>query len=54
MTIEMKKAYMKENNFAGLVRELVEGGGLEVQDAVEYVYDMKTLSRDEFRQKYFK
>ncbi len=54
MTIEMKKAYLKEINAAKLVKEFVEGGGLDVSDAVDYVYDMKTLSREEFRQKYFK
>lgn len=54
MTFEMKKAYLKEINAAKLVKEFVQGGGLDVEDAVDYVYDMKTLSREEFRQKYFK
>lgn len=53
MTIEMKKAYLKENGWAKLVRELVEGGGWEVEDAVEHIYDSKTLTREEFFAKYF-
>ena len=50
----MKKEFIKNNNLTGMVRELVEGLGMNSVDAIEYVYDMKTMSNEEFAKKYFK
>ena len=50
----MKKEFIKNNNLTGMVRELVEGLGMNSADAIEYVYDMKTMSNEEFAKKYFK
>ena len=50
----MKKEFIKNNNLTGMVRELVEGLGMNSVDAIEYVYDMKTMSNEEFTKKYFK
>lgn len=44
----MKKEFIKNNNLTGMVRELVEGLGMNSVDAIEYVYDMKTMSNEEF------
>lgn len=44
----MKKEFIKNNNLMGMVRELVEGLGMNSSDAIEYVYDMKTMSNEEF------
>ena len=44
-TLESMKQFIRENNFTALVNELVT--------AVEYVYDMKTLSKAQFASKYF-
>ena len=51
---KMKKEFIKNNNLTGMVRELVEGLGMNSVDAIEYVYDMKTMSNEEFAKKYFK
>ena len=53
-TKKMKKEFIKNNNLTGMVRELVEGLGMNSADAIEYVYDMKTMSNEEFAKKYFK
>lgn len=37
-----------------MFRELVDGLGMNSEDAIEYVYDMKTMSDEEFAKKYFK
>jgi hypothetical protein len=50
----MKKEFIKNNNLTGMVRELVEGLGMNSVDAIEYVYDMKTMSNEEFAKKYLK
>lgn len=50
----MKKEFIKNNNLTGMVRELVEGLGMNSVDAIEYVYDMKTMSNEEFAEKYLK
>lgn len=50
----MKKEYIKNNNLTGMVRELVEGLGMNSADAIDYVYDMKTMSNEEFSKKYLK
>lgn len=50
--LESMKSYIREHNFAGLVKELVVGLDMDVASAVEYVYDMKTLSKAEFAGKY--
>ena len=46
-TLESMKQFIRENN------ELVTGADMDVADAVEYVYDMKTLSKAQFASKYF-
>lgn len=51
---KMKKEFIKNNNLTGMVRELVEGLGMNSVDAIEYVYDMKTMSNEEFAKKYLK
>jgi hypothetical protein len=50
----MKKEFIKNNNLTGMVRELVEGLGMNSVDVIEYVYDMKTMSNEEFAKKYLK
>ena len=50
----MKKEFIKNNNLTAMVRELVEGLGMNSADAIDYVYDMKTMSNEEFSKKYFK
>lgn len=50
----MKKEFIKNNNLTGMVRELVEGLGMNSVDAIDYVYDMKTMSNEEFAKKYLK
>ena len=44
----MKKEFIKNN------RELVDGLGMNSADAIDYVYDMKTMSDEEFAKKYLK
>lgn len=51
-TNEMKTC-IKNLNKTHLVKELVEGLDMAVEDAVSYVYDQLTLSKDEFVAKYF-
>ena len=50
----IKKEFIKNNNLTGMVRELVDGLGMNSVDAIEYVYDMKTMSNEEFAKKYLK
>lgn len=50
----MKKEFIKNNNLTGMVRELVEGLGMNSVDAIDYVYDMKTMTNEEFSKKYLK
>lgn len=52
-TLESMKQFIRENNFTALVNELVTGADMDVADAVEYVYNMKTLSKAQFASKYF-
>ena len=47
------KSYIRENNLTHLVKELVTETDMDVASAVEYVYDMKTLSKAQFASKYF-
>ena len=49
---EDKKAYIKAHGECDAVKELVECLGVRVEDGIEYVYDMLTLSKDEFAHKY--
>lgn len=53
MKLEAMKSYIRENNLTHLVKELVTGADMDVASAVEYVYDMKTLSKAQFASKYF-
>lgn len=54
MKINEMKEFIKENGKAHLVKELVTGMDMDVESAVEYVYDMITLTRKEFASKYLK
>ena len=53
MTFEEKKQYLREAGWVKLVAELVSAG-YKLEDAVDIVYDMKKMSRDEFASKYIK
>ena len=53
ITLEAMKSYIKTQGKAHLVKELVVGMDMEVSDAVEYVYDHITMSKEEFSKKYF-
>ena len=50
--IETMKDYLRKNNLVHLVSELVKGLDMDVDGAIEYVYDSKTLSEVEFAKKY--
>lgn len=52
MTLNEKKAYIREMGKTALVEELVTNGDFDVETAVDYVYDMITLTNAEFRLKY--
>ena len=52
MTREEYKAWARENNVVGLVAELV-AADIYIDDALRYVWDMKNLTKDEFKAKYF-
>lgn len=52
-TNEMKEL-IKRNGKAHLVKELVTGMDMDVESAIEYVYDMITLTRKEFANKYIR
>ena len=52
MTREEYKAWARENNVVKLVAELV-AIGTDIDGALEYVWDMKNLTKDEFKAKYF-
>lgn len=54
MKINEMKEFIKKNGKAHLVKELVTGMDMDVESAVEYVYDMITLTRKEFASKYLK
>lgn len=51
-TLESMKSFIREHNFTSLVNELVVGADMDVASAVEYVYDMKTLTKAQFASKY--
>lgn len=53
MTISEKKAYIKSQDKADMVKELVEGVDMSVEAAVSYVYDILTLTKEQFVAKYF-
>lgn len=52
MTREEYKAWARENNVVHLVAELV-AADTDIDSALEYVWDMKNLSKKEFVAKYF-
>jgi hypothetical protein len=52
--IEMMKEYLRNNNLTHLVRELVSGLGMDVNSAIEYVYDGQVLNKEQFSKKYFR
>ena len=51
-TVEEMKTYIKENGYTRFVCEL-RSAGFDLEEAVEYVYDQHTLTREDFRAKYF-
>ena len=53
MTITEMKDFIKSSGNAHLVKELVEGLGMSVEDAVSYVYDTLTLTKEQLVAKYF-
>lgn len=53
MTREELKAWARENNVVGLVAELVKGADIYIDDALRYVWDMKNLTKEQFKAKYF-
>lgn len=52
MTIEQLKSWARENQMSELVAELVSGGW-ELEDALMWVYDGATLTKEQFKAKYF-
>lgn len=52
-SLEMMKNYIRERGLTGQVRELVSGLGMTSAEAIEYVYDAHTLSKEVFAAKYF-
>ena len=52
MTREEYKEWARENNVVHLVAELVDAG-TDIDGALEYVWDMKNLTKEEFKEKYF-
>lgn len=53
-TLEEKKNYIREHNLSHLVRELNMNGSKEgAESAIDWVYDSETMSKAEFRMKYF-
>ena len=52
MTREEFKTWARENNAVGLVAELVSAN-IDIDDALQYVWDMKNLTKEEFKAKYF-
>jgi hypothetical protein len=52
-TYEEMKEYIKRNGYAHLVAELTDGTEESTKAAVEYVYDGHTMSREDFRKKWF-
>ena len=53
MTTAEMKDFIKSSGNAHLVKELVEGLGMSVEDAVSYVYDTLTLTKEQLVAKYF-
>lgn len=56
MTLEMKKEMIRKNGWEHLVQELLGGEPsteIEKRMAVNMVVDMKTMSREDYRKKYF-
>ena len=53
MNMNKMKEYINDNNKTHLVRELVEGLEMKVDDAVQYVYDSITMTTEQFKNKYF-
>lgn len=52
MTTEQKKEWARENDKVKLIAELVKAGST-FEAAFEYVYDATTLTKEQFRAKYF-
>ena len=53
MSITEMKNFIKSSGNTGLVKELVENLNMSVEDAVSYVYDTLTLTKEQFVAKYF-
>ena len=52
MTVDELKAWARGSGNVSLVAELVSGG-CELKPALEHVWDMKNLSKEDFVKKYF-
>jgi len=50
--LEMMKQYLRDHNLTSQVREFTQIG-TSSEDAIEYVYDVHTLTKEEFVAKYF-
>ena len=52
--LEAKKAFIKENSLGHLVAELnTEHTPESLEAAIDWVYDSHTMTREDFRKKYF-
>ena len=49
---EMMKQFLREHDLTSQVREFTQCGASS-EDAIEYVYDAHTLTKEEFKAKYF-
>ena len=47
------KDYIKEHGLTGQVKELSTGLDMDTAEAIEYVYDVHTLGKAAFVEKYF-
>jgi len=50
--LEMMKQFLREHDLTSQVREFTQCGASS-EDAIEYVYDAHTLTKEEFKAKYF-
>ena len=50
--LEAMKQYLMDHNLTSQVREFTQCG-TSSKDAIEYVYDAHTMSKEDFAKKYF-
>lgn len=54
ITLEEKKDFIREHNLSHLVRELnIDHSKEGAEAAIEMVYDQKTMTKEDYRMKYF-